>query len=220
MIINKHGDTFLYNGVVYKIGDKVYSNGASYYRGLIGEICEIRNGVDKELEYEGPEFYCSFEPPISPYEIAELEQRFTALYQTQKTLENITLDMVIMKAEMLIPLKQLEGEKRKLELYIVHETWANNVDRGCSLYPFTEYEDAKAKMLQLISNEACNGGLIEQCSDKETFQTDASNDYYECWIDGSYNDSHYHVSIEQEPLHLSDKSFGTIAKAYYDRVPS
>lgn len=216
MIINRPGATFTYDDIVYTLGEKIYANGASDYSGLVGQIYEIRDGEDKETDNEGPDFYCSFEVPISPHEVSKLEKRFAALYQTKKSLEDITLDMVIMAPEMVIPLKSLENGNRKMTLYVVQEKWANNGESGCSFYPFSDYEDAKAMMLQLLSNEAKDGGLIKQWCDSETFQTDSGSHFYECWNDGFYNDSHYHVSIVQETLHLSEKSFGMIGRAYAD----
>lgn len=216
MIINRPGATFTYDDVVYTLGEKIYANGASNYSGLIGRIYEIRDGEDKETENEGPDFYCSFELPVSPYDIDELEKRFTSLYKSQMALENIALDMVIMAPEMVMPFKQLEDSNRKMTLYMVQEKWTNDGESGCSYYPFTEYEDAKAKMSQLLSNEADDGGLIEQWRDSETFKTDCGSYFYECWIDGFYNDNHYHVSIVQETLLLSNKAFGTIGRAYAD----
>lgn len=170
MIINSPGATFTYGDVVYTLGEKIYANGESDYQGLIGCIYEIRDGEDKETENEGPDFYCSFNPPVSPYDIDELERRFTSLYKSQTTLENIALDMVIMAPEMVTPFKQFEDGNRKMTLYMVQEKWAKDGESGCSYYPFTEYEDAKAKMSQLLSNEADDGGLIEQWRDSETFK--------------------------------------------------
>lgn len=65
--------------------------------------------------------------------------------------------MVIMAPEMVTPMKQIEDNNRKLSVYMVREKWTDDGNRGSSFYLFTEYENAKAKMTQLISDEEKNG---------------------------------------------------------------
>jgi len=101
MILNRTGAAFIYDDVTYRIGDSVVANAESVYHGLIGTITEIRDGADKETENDTPDIYCAFQPPVTPYEISELEERFTSLYRHPKVLEDIALDMVIMAPEML-----------------------------------------------------------------------------------------------------------------------
>lgn len=84
MIINRPGATFTYEDVVYTIGEKVFANGTSDYHGLVGHIYEIRDGEDKETENDGPDFYCSFDAPVSPDDIKRFEQYFSDLYGTKK----------------------------------------------------------------------------------------------------------------------------------------
>ena len=60
MIITKPKAEFLYEGETYRIGATVIANEKSAYEGLVGEICEIRTGEDKETENEMPEIFCRF----------------------------------------------------------------------------------------------------------------------------------------------------------------
>ena len=77
MIITKPKAEFLYEGETYRIGATVIANEKSAYEGLVGEICEIRTGEDKETENETPEIFCRFEPPKLYADITELEKRFS-----------------------------------------------------------------------------------------------------------------------------------------------
>lgn len=111
MILSKNGEEFLYEGVVYRVGDVVIANDQSEYAGLKGTIFEIRDGADKETENDTPDIYCEFESPVLPEDIAELEATFSDLYQSPKTLDDICLDFVIMAPEMLDSYKACMGQK-------------------------------------------------------------------------------------------------------------
>lgn len=215
MIINRPGATFTYEDVVYTIGEKVFANGESDYHGLIGHIYEIRDGEDKETENDGPDFYCSFEPPVSPSDITALEEYFSDLYGTPKTLEDITLDMVIMGPEMVTPFKHIEDDNRKLNIYMVREKWNNDGQNGSSIYLYTEFEDAKTKMTQLLIEESATG-LIARWKDKEEFQVDSGSHFYKCWVSDSFCENHYHVALVMGTLYLSPKAFGMIGRAFVD----
>lgn len=102
MIVNKQGAEFLYQGNVYRIGDRVVAAEGSEYAGLNGVIFEIRDGEEKETENDTLDIYCSFEKPVLQRDIEELERKFSILYQQKKHLEDIALDVVIMAPEMLM----------------------------------------------------------------------------------------------------------------------
>ena len=116
MLINKSGAEFLYNGITYRVGDVIIGSDQSEYAGLIGSILEIRDGDDKETENDTPDIYCSFEPPALPADIAKVEAVFSDLYDTQKTLDDICFDMVIMAPEMITVPGQ---SKKSIKLYIL-----------------------------------------------------------------------------------------------------
>lgn len=101
MVIRKTGDTYKYKGTTYTIGGRIYANGQSDWEGLFGVITEIRTGRDKETENETPDVYCSFDIPVLLSDVKELQERFSSLYGEPKTIEDISLDEVIMAPEML-----------------------------------------------------------------------------------------------------------------------
>lgn len=87
--MNRNGDKFEYEDVVFTIGQPVVGTDRSVYEGLYGRITEIRDGEDKETENETPDIYCTFELTVLPYDMEILEKRFSRL--TGKRLEDLVL---------------------------------------------------------------------------------------------------------------------------------
>ncbi|MBR1742836.1 MAG: hypothetical protein IJ733_13400 [Lachnospiraceae bacterium] len=120
MIINRTGDSLVYETITYTIGEKIYADIGSDLRGLFGTIMEIRTGEDKNTENEVPDIYCSFEPPILPEDVRKLEELFSELYGEPKKLADIALDEVIMAPGMinkLTPWEQMTTEEVYLPVF-------------------------------------------------------------------------------------------------------
>ena len=111
MILRENGTRFCADGKVFTIGGRVSANGESEYEGLFGTITEIRSGADRETENDVPDIYCDFEIPASEEMLRELEARFSDLYGETKTLDDISLDCVIMSPDMLEPLDTPPGKR-------------------------------------------------------------------------------------------------------------
>lgn len=107
MVIKQTGSVYQYEGMTYTIGQRIFANGQSDWDGLFGVITEIRTDEDKETENETPDIYCSFDVPVLPADVKELEERFSNLYQEPKTIEDISLDEVIMAPEMIEAVSEL-----------------------------------------------------------------------------------------------------------------
>lgn len=73
MVIKRTGDNFQYENKTYTIGQRIFANGQSDWEGLFGVITEIRTDGDKETENETPDIYCSFDVPVLPADVKELE---------------------------------------------------------------------------------------------------------------------------------------------------
>ena len=101
MLLTRNGDSMVIDGVTYTIGARVHANDCSDYAGFDGVITEIRADADMETENEGADIYCAFDIPDDPKLVAELEQRFSRLYQSPMTLDEVGLDMVIMAPDMI-----------------------------------------------------------------------------------------------------------------------
>ena len=103
MILTRNGESLTVEGKTFVVGATVWTNSASEYRGLIGRITEIRSGDDMETDNDCPDIYCSFEIPEKKAVVQELESRFSALYRTEKHIDELGLDSVIMAPDMLEP---------------------------------------------------------------------------------------------------------------------
>lgn len=212
MIINRNGAQFHYEGITYTIGGKVYANDVSEYEGLYGVITEIRDGDDRETENDTPDIYCQFMPPVLPDDIKAMETRFSELYRTEKHLDDLGLDMVIMAPEMLRVLEPVE-DAPKLTIYIVREDWAFNGDYGEDFHLATGPDMARYLFTSLIAEEQENG-YVKEWSDRPDMDLECKADSYECWLHDSYCENHYKVYIEQKQLEVGADVITAIGKAY------
>lgn len=213
MVLEKPGDKFQYSGVTYKIGEQIIGTEQSEYEGLIGTIVKIIDGEDKETENPAPDFYCCFTPPVLPYDLKQLEQTFSNLYDSPKTLEDIALDSVIMAPEMIMPVHYIKEQRYKLPLYILSEDWSVNGESGQKEYFFSDEKDAKTEMTEKLNQEV-NNGLALSWNGLPQFRTDSDSFFYECWLDGEYMENHYKISIKMQVLEMSPKEFGRLGRAY------
>ena len=155
MIINKQGEKCLCsNGVEYIIGEEVIGTENGDYEGLIGRIYEIRIGeADKETDNDTSDFYCTFEPPILEPDIRKLEERFSQIYGSPKSLNDICLDSVILAPDMVKPVSSIEDEAKECNVYVLEEDWAANDDYGHDVDIFTDLNSAKISMLKQLKKE-------------------------------------------------------------------
>ena len=206
MIYNRHGEEFVFDFKTFVIGGPIIATDESEYQGLYGTITEIRTDEDRETENDTPDIYCSFEPPVYPHEIRKLESVFSNLYGEPKTLDDISLDEVIMSPEMI---RMIPEEKPLLErtyVYLVQEDWTVDDESGSSISSvFTDKEAAQRYMRSQFIREL-EEGCISRWKDDELFTEESSEDYYECFLDGFYLENHYRISVEQTMI-TADSAF-------------
>lgn len=212
MIYNVVGQEFLYEGVTYRVGAEVVGIAESDYRGLNGFILEIRTGDDRETENDTPDIHCYFDPPCLPSDIEEVEKHFSALYQTEKKLDDIPLDYVIMAPDEILV---LQSPRKTIEIYVLEEDWAANDDYGHSIAVYADYFEAKAR-LNVLLNEEFNMGCLKDWMPKDNYQYDTDEDSYEGWLDGEHSSSHYRVAITKVPIALPNSVFGTLGREFID----
>lgn len=201
MIIKKEGTEFVYDGKVYTIGASVIATDSSEYKGLFGRITEIRTGKDKETENEEPDVYCTFDPPVLPCEVEALEKTFSELFHEEKKIEDISLDIVIMAPEMIEPLDSPALKKEIITVYAVESDWSINGDNDYFIQLFADYNRAKKTFNDDLLDDLTNG-CSKSWVDDEDYVTDIGEDFFECWLDGQYNDSHFRISISKRELHF------------------
>lgn len=145
MILNKSNQTFEYEGKKYKIGDRIVATAVSdEYEGLIGHITEIRDGDDKDTENETPDIYCTFYAPIMPYDVQQIEERFSNAYGEPKKIEDIVLDVVIMAPEMIVVITDFEKSTEGDKVYVVSDDWADHDEYDSAVETFADLMLAKA----------------------------------------------------------------------------
>lgn len=210
MILNRPGAKFLYKGITYTIGDKIYANEVSDYAGLYGTIIEIRDGDDKETDNDTPDITCRFLCPVHPHEVTQIEAHFSSLYGTPKKLEDLGLDTVIMAPEMLQILTP--ADLNPLPLYIVREEWAYDGDGGEDITVVADVLFARHKFLSLINQEWIDGRCTEWPEAKR--EEEVWEDHYSCWLADDYCANHYKVSIEPISVSANHELVEAIGRQY------
>ena len=200
MIYNRSGAQYTCCGVTYTIGGRVYANNESIYEGLYGVIREIRTGEDMETDNDTPDFYCDFIPPVVSDERKVIENRFTRCWRTEKRLEDLDLEMVIMDPYMLVVLDPPKNAQ-SLEIFLVREDWAIDDDYGTSTQIVADYHMAKFHFNNLVFQEMIDG-CIQKWANRQDLETDTRKDFYECWLHDEYYENHYKVTIERTELTL------------------
>ena len=216
MIINRVGAQFTYEGVIYTIGDKIFSNDTSDFRGLFGYIKEIRTGDDRETDNDTPDFHCYFYPPVDPKGIAELESRFSRLYRYPKKLEDIALDEVIMSPEM-IQVISPAYTNRVITAFRVEESWVIKGEPGMEVTPALDEMQAKQRMAELIHNESTEGCILEWRDDPQ-FEVEITPTFYECWLRDEYCENRYKVKITPIHMCISEELFESLGRKYVDSI--
>lgn len=210
MVLNKPGERLTWGSIPFEVGTQVYATDASEYHGLIGVITEIRDGEDQETSNYLPDIYCSFQQPILASDREELEKRFSALYQCPKKLDELALDMVIMGPDMLLPMNLLDEQHKTITVYHIYEDWAANDDSGSSVIPTLDYDDAKRRLIKMLTEEMENGSIADH-REKTGYVVEEKKDYFCCWLDGAYFEFHYEIFIQAETAVLTSKMAASIA---------
>ena len=216
MIINRAGAQFTHDGVTYTIGDKIFSNDTSDFRGLFGYIKEIRTGDDRETDNDTPDIHCYFYPPFEPEAIAELESRFSALYRSPKKLEDIALDEVIMAPDM-IQVVTSANSTHMITAFRVEESWVIKGEPGMEVTPALYEMQAKQRMAELIHNESSEGCIFEWRDDPQ-FEVEITPTFYECWLRDEYCENRYKVKITPVQICVSEELFERIGRRYVDGI--
>ena len=202
MILNKFGDVFEYGEVKFEIGKPIVGTKGTEYEGLFGYISQIRTGNDKDTDNETPDIYCCFNLPVLEKDIKELEEVFSELYGEKKTVDDIALDLVIMAPDMIKPLHTVKKDGENPSVYILLEDWAINDDYGHKETVYTDHDMARYFFFDTLKNEM-DYGCIADFRKKNHFVEESGEEFYECFIDGSYNSDHYTLQIVKKELFMS-----------------
>ena len=195
MKYNKSGEMFFYEDKMFIVGEEVYATECDY-AGLLGRITEIRTGDDKDTENEGPDIYCSFYSPI-------LKQDAALLSKMRLGCEDLSLDLVIMAPEMLIPTREVGAGLPKMKVYAVIEDCIVDGEEHPTKRLFADPKHAEIVMRQLIHRER-ESGCISEWKNKHFFvEEQYSEQYYTAYYKNEYCFNHYTIYVEEVELSLS-----------------
>lgn len=213
MILEQTGAHYYHSGTDWIIGGKIVVTDGDY-KGLNGILLSVRDGEDMDTGNEGPDFYCSLQPPALPNDLEIFERHMSHLYGTYREAKDIPLDMVILSPDELEPVKK---ERPKLKLYVVNEEWAANDTSGADDFIFTDFRMAKACLNDKLGKEMEDGCIADWANDPQLVgESDATS--YECYIDGIYSEKHYAIGIFPMELELSEEAFKTLGEAYISKL--
>ena len=195
MKYNKSGEMFFYEDKMFIVGEEVYATECDY-AGLLGRITEIRTGEDRDTENEGPDIYCNFQPPI-------LNQDAELVRKMKFGNEELSLDLVIMAPEMLIPTREVGAGLPKMKVYAVIEDCIVDGEEHPTKRLFADPKHAEIVMRQLIHRER-ESGCISEWKTKHFFvEEQYSEQYYTAYYKNEYCFNHYTIYVEEVELSLS-----------------
>ena len=195
MIYNKNGEMLFYEDKMFIIGEEVFAS-ESDYAGLLGRIKEIRTGEDRDTENGGPEIYCNFRPPI-------LKQDAELVSKMRFGNEELSLDLVIMAPEMLMPTRYVGGGLPTVKAYaVIEDCMIDGEDHGETRL-FTDKKHAEIVLRQSIEKERENG-CIAGWQSSPLFVEEQYNDlYFTAYFKNEYCFNHYTAYLQEINLSLS-----------------
>ena len=216
MILNKPGEEWIDNGTSYSVGRPVCTSCSSEYPGLFGTIEEIRTGADSSSGDEAPDICCTFDLPALSRNVQALERFLTQRRGTPVKAEELPLERIAMKPEMITPLAIPEQDYPKLALYIVDTNWAVDGESGSYEVVFTLHQDALRQFHNDLLEER-NSGSIEQWREHSEFAEEETAASYECWLDGCYCENHYKIEVKRREFPLAPGFLRMAANVYRTR---
>lgn len=207
MILNKKEQSIEIDGKLFKIGNYVIGTSAGDYDGIIGIIREIRTNSDKETDNNTADIYCDFLKPVMKNDIKTVEDRFSKIYKSDYKIDDIDFSGVILAPKML---DIIGGNGTKINIYLVKEDWAYNDSYDSTVDAFFDKESALIDFKKKLSICGSNGDIIPEMSYMDDFISEESDESYECYIEGFYDDNHYSISVDCVEAEISDRLIKSI----------
>ncbi len=202
MVLTNQGESLVYDGKTYAVGDKVIATKETEYEGLIGTIFEIRDGDDRLTDNDTPDIHCYFDAPLHKEHIKRLEETFSKLHGQDLTIDDIAMDNIIMAPDMVLPFERENNNVKSLTVYAVTEDWANNDSYGNSFTLFTSLDDAMQKF-RITLHEEAEDGIIKDIHNHSYCIEEISDMHYECYRDGYHCESHFTLEVKKVDLRIS-----------------
>ena len=176
----------------------------------VGKTAAARVALECAKKSNGTPF--SKNAPILEPDIRKLEERFSQIYGSPKSLNDICLDSVILAPDMVKPVSSIEDEAKECNVYVLEEDWAANDDYGHDVDIFTDLNSAKISMLKQLKKEM-KDGCIPDWKDDDDYIEETDENSFECYIDGYYSERHYSISIVEKPMKMSERFMAEISES-------
>ena len=206
MILIDCEDFLMYNGIKYSVGDVVIANDSSIYKGSVGIISEIRDGDDKETENFEPDIYCSFYKSV-----------LGGKEKNPDDFEMVTQPAVIMAPSILLTPAEIKNTKRSKKVYLLIEDVVcdGSIDKRISIY--TNQEEAKS-ILELYVRCSMSYGTLRYLLKKPECIQNSTENSYEAFVMGMYDECHYRIKIEETQVFIDDDCIDEIGKMFVSKI--
>lgn len=195
MIYNKNGEMFFYEDKMFIVGEEVFAS-ESDYAGLLGRITEIRTGEDRDTENEGPDIYCSFLSPL-------LKQDAELVSKMRFGNEELSLDLVIMAPEMLMPTRYVGDGLPTVKVYaVIEDCMVDGEDHGATRL-YSDKKHAEIVLRQSIEKERESGCIAGWQSSTLLVEEQYSEWYFTAYYKNEYCFNHYTIYLQEMDLSLS-----------------
>lgn len=199
--------------MAYTLSDRFCIKDGLVYQKKFGQLKQDKRSKKAKRmialsNYPFKKLYKSFEEFAEqyrgmPYDIQQIEERFSESYGEPKKIEDIILDIVIMAPEMIEVITDLEkADSDGPKIYIVTDDWADNDEYDSKVEAFADLMLAKAYMREQVRQMADYGGLFDRRGEEDCVE-ESSDMSYEIYIEGWYCSSHYSIQIKEKTLRKS-----------------
>lgn len=196
MIYNQYGQMFFYEDKLFMVGEEVYSIESGLY-GLLGRISEIRTGDDRKTENEGPDIYCTFRKPV-------LMKDKPWICNLPFASDDVTLDLVIMAPEMLIPTRLTNTTLPNMKVYALIESSIVDGTKSRSIKLYADKIHAEICMRKAIEQEKEDGCIAEWLGTKLYVEESSEENSFRAYLKNEYCFNHFNIYVSEVELSLSE----------------
>ena len=147
------------------IGQKVIANSLTPYKGLLGEIIDIKIGDEKETDNEGDDIYVRFICPSDYKSCKELERRFSKLNRALITVDYIAFDEVIMFRDSLNFISEEEFEQIYIYNHYGYDAQMEKLKEEClELTLAIQHKEKPEKIIEEMADVENVMEMLKECN--------------------------------------------------------
>ena len=181
MKITETGNSLEIGGKTFVVGGRVFSNQMSDYRHLFGKVREFQSGDESDNDPNQMYVVCDFDLPDSIDRVIDLEDRFSKLHGSPQKIGQISLDCVVMAADMLEPIapklpEQPAAAGNRMYALTYRSESENGVSFGCLGVSAGRSELLK-QMLDFLEKQDVKMTAVEEAEDMYRFSFEGINKF-------------------------------------------